>query len=338
MCVGTRMQTLESSRKIGKECHDATDDLQCNNANILDILNRPEPAKICAPMVRYSKLGFRTLVRKYGCDIAYTPMIVADSFLQSESCRNIEFQTNTLDKPLIVQFGAKDAKEFADATLLVSPYVSGVGLNCGCPQRWAVSAGYGAKLLKDPVTLKDYIKFARAQVPSKDFTISAKIRIDSDYKKSVDLCRQLEQTGVSFISVHGRTPSERGEPVHYDAIKLIKDSLSVPVVANGDVTSLQSLKKVHDLTGADGIMVARGLLNNPAMFQGYANTPIKCVKDWVEISMAMGTHFTCFHNHLIYMLEKLSTKADKRLFNTLQSTPAVLEYLDKFFNANTSSK
>lgn len=303
------------------------------NPSILDILSRDEPAKICAPMVRYSKLAFRTLVRKYGCDIAYTPMIVADCFLQSESCRNVEFQTNSDDKPLIVQFGAKDAREFADATLLVSPYVSGVGLNCGCPQRWCIQEGMGCALLRDPQVTADYIRFARAAVPDSNFTISSKIRIDKDEKKTIDLCRKLEHAGTSFITVHGRTPSERNEPVHYDVIKLIKESVSVPVIANGDVTNMASLNKVTELTGCDGVMVARGILSNPAMFHGYENTPIECVRDWVDISLKLGTHFTCFHNHLIYMLEKVSAKADKRLFNTLQSTPAVLHYLeDRFFN------
>ena len=74
-------------------------------------------------------------------------------------------------------------------------------------------------------------------------------------------------------------------------------------------------------------MVARGLLANPAMFSGYEFTPAECIRDWVDISLSYGTSFTCFHNHLIYMLEKVTTKAEKRLFNALQSTPAVLEYL-----------
>ena len=309
--------------------------MESDNPNILEILARDEPAKICAPMVRYSKLAFRTLVRKYGCDIAYTPMIVADSFLQSESCRNVEFQTNDNDKPLIVQFGAKTARDFADATQLVAPYSSGVGLNCGCPQRWCIADGMGCYLLRDPETTRDFIKQARELVPDTKFTISAKIRIDKDERKTIDLCRKLEAVGTSFISVHGRTPQERHEPVHYDVIKLIKESVSVPVVANGDVTDMTSLRKVTEITGCDGVMVARGILSNPAMFHGYQYTPLECVRDWVDISLKLGTHFTCFHNHLIYMLEKVSTKADKRLFNMLQSTPAVLEYLDdRIFNSN----
>lgn len=77
-------------------------------------------------------------------------------------------------------------------------------------------------------------------------------------------------------------------------------------------------------------MVARGLLSNPAMFHNYLNTPIQCVNDWVDISLKHGTAFTCFHNHLIYMMDKVTSKSDKYIFNALKSTPAVLEYLDKY--------
>ena len=75
-------------------------------------------------------------------------------------------------------------------------------------------------------------------------------------------------------------------------------------------------------------MVARGLLANPAMFSGYQHTPVDCIKNWVDVSLRLGTPFTCFHNHLIYMMDKIVSKSEKRFFNSLQSTPAVLEYLN----------
>ncbi|XP_016402170.1 tRNA-dihydrouridine(20a/20b) synthase [NAD(P)+]-like, partial [Sinocyclocheilus rhinocerous] len=103
---------------------------------------------------------------------------------------------------------------------------------------------------------------------------------------------------VSWITVHGRTADERHQPVHYDAIKTIKDSLSIPVIANGDIKSMQDVEAVYELTGVDGVMAARGLLANPAMFAGYEETPLQCVWDWVDIAVEHGTPFTCFHHHL----------------------------------------
>uniref|UniRef100_H2YUF9 tRNA-dihydrouridine synthase n=1 Tax=Ciona savignyi TaxID=51511 RepID=H2YUF9_CIOSA len=298
--------------------------------NVMTLLNQPEPTKICAPMVRYSKLAFRTLVRRYGCDIAYTPMIISKSFLESEMCRQNEFVTNKGDTPLVVQFAASTPTEFSQASEMIYPYASGVSLNCGCPQRWAMAAGYGAKLLQKPEDLIDYVKFTKARICDDEFTVSVKIRLHDDVRRTVEMCQGLEKVGVSYISVHGRTSKERHQPVHYDSIKLIKEALSIPVVANGGVTSLSQLKKVHKLTGANGVMVAQGLLNNPALFQGHKTTPLSCVKDWVDISLKLGTPFTCFHNHLIYMFDNVTSKSEKRIFNNLQSTPAVLEYLNKY--------
>lgn len=76
-----------------------------------------------------------------------------------------------------------------------------------------------------------------------------------------------------------------------------------------------------------GVMVARGLLANPAMFAGYEETPLKCIWDWVDIALELGTPFMCFHQHLMYMMEKITSRQEKRIFNALSSTSAVLEYL-----------
>ena len=106
-----------------------------------------------------------------------------------------------------------------------------------------------------------------------DLLVSVKIRIHSDYKKTIELCRQVEKAGVHFISVHGRTKSQRSHPVNFEAIKNIKQSVQVPVVANGDIKTLDDVKSVKEATNIDGVMAARGLLENPAFFAGHELTP-----------------------------------------------------------------
>lgn len=229
----------------------------CDNAfarldtktDIVELLCNNEVIKVCAPMVRYSKLPFRMLVRKYGCDVAYTPMIVSNSFVQSDKCRNNELITNDTDQPLIAQFAASNPIDFASAAEIVYPYVDGVDLNCGCPQRWAMKEGYGANLLDRPEELVEFIRLTRSRISDRKFSVSTKIRISDNMKQTINLCQSLERIGVSFIAVHGRIVEERNEPVHYDAIKLIKDCVSIPVIANGDATSLDSVNKIHKLTG-----------------------------------------------------------------------------------------
>ncbi|KPI97891.1 tRNA-dihydrouridine synthase 4-like [Papilio xuthus] len=113
---------------------------------------------VCAPMVRYSKVQFRTLVRSYDTDLTFTPMILADSFCQNAKARSNEFTTTVNDSPLIVQFAANDVNDFVDASKLVYPYADGVDLNCGCPQRWAMKDGYGCALLSKPEVIHELVK------------------------------------------------------------------------------------------------------------------------------------------------------------------------------------
>ena len=91
--------------------------------DLVAMLNSGNLIKVCAPMVRFTKLPFRQLVLKYGTDIAVTPMIMSDSFVRSQKARDNEFTTSVLDTPLIAQFAANNAKDFADAAELVHQYV-----------------------------------------------------------------------------------------------------------------------------------------------------------------------------------------------------------------------
>lgn len=287
--------------------------------------------KICAPMVRYSKLPFRLLVREYGCDLAFSPMIMAESFAVSQKARENEFSTSTRDKPLIVQFASNTVDQFVEASKIVSNYCNGVDLNCGCPQGWALREGIGASLIDKPEFISDLVRQTRNQCRD-DLLVSIKIRIHSDYQKTIELCRQVESAGVHFISVHGRTKYQRAEPVNWEAVTAIKQSVQIPVIANGDIKSLDDVIRVKQETNVDGVMAARGLLENPAFYAGFSETPKECIESWIKFSLDTGTQFSCFHHHLSYMLERTLSRADRKFFNGLNSTSAVLHYLDKNFD------
>jgi tRNA-dihydrouridine synthase 4 len=115
--------------------------------------------------------------------------------------------------------------------------------------------------------------------------------------------------------------------VNLSAIREIKSSLNIPVVANGDIRSLKDVREVQRSTGVDGVMAARGILENPAMFAGASVTPVECVQQWVRIALDIGTPFTTFHHHLIYMCERILSRAERRIFNSLSSTSAVIDFL-----------
>ncbi|CAO3566867.1 unnamed protein product [Mortierella alpina] len=208
------------------------------------------PLNVCAPMVRYSKLPFRELVRRYNCDIVYTPMILADVFSASNYSRECEFSTNMLDDPVVIQFAASNGVDLANAAELAAPYVSGIDINCGCPQKWAIQEKIGSHLMSDPETVRDMIRMTKARV---QIPCSIKIRIHKDLRETEEFVKRALSVGVDFITVHGRTKRQKStEPVNLEGMKLVKEVSTVPVLANGDVFSIEDANRIVEATGVDG--------------------------------------------------------------------------------------
>ncbi|KAJ3260639.1 tRNA-dihydrouridine(20a/20b) synthase [NAD(P)+]-like protein [Boothiomyces macroporosus] len=290
--------------------------------------------KICAPMVRYSKLPFRQLVRDYNVDLCYTPMILADVFKHSQMSRQAEFTTNFKDDPVIVQFAANNGTDAADAAELIAKYSNGVDINCGCPQPWAIGEKIGSYLLSQPETVKDIVDQVKRRTSSvkmqdgSSFPCSIKIRIHEDLNETVELCKRAEAVGVDWITVHGRLKKQKNhEPVNLDALKIMKESVNVPLFTNGGIYNLKEANAMMEYTKADGVMVATGLLQNPALFSGYDYTPIECVEKFINYSVGYGSNHFIFHHHLMFMLENVMSRAEKQNFNALYSIPGVIDYL-----------
>ncbi|XP_065356707.1 tRNA-dihydrouridine(20a/20b) synthase [NAD(P)+]-like [Calliphora vicina] len=303
--------------------------------------------RVSAPMVRYSKLEFRRLLRKHGVKLCFTPMIIADSFNNSEKARQNEFTTTSEDKPLIAQFAAKDAIEFSNSSQLIYPYVDGIDLNCGCPQSWAIAKGYGCGLLKQPELVKDIIQTIRRRV-NENFSVSLKIRLLSheSSNSTIEFARQLEMCGATFLSLHGRTMWQKtSDPLNVAAIREVKDSLRIPLIANGNVKSWQTACELYEQTRADGIMAARGVLANPVLFNPeYKNdsttAPLDCIQDWLNIAAEAGDNlqFLCFHHHLTFMWG-CNLKRKLRLeFNTFTKKQQILDFFYDNYNVKASSE
>lgn len=200
-------------------------------------------------------------------------------------------------------------------------------MNCGCPQRWALKEGYGADLLKKPDLVKDLIYQVRNRIPN-PFTVSVKIRLLKDIRKTIEFCRIMEKAGASFLTVHARTPEMRNEPIDLDNLKLVRDCVKLPLIANGDVKNLESAERLYRESNCDAVMSARSILTNPALFSGHSVTPFNCIQDWLDITSTIPTQFLCFHHHLVFMLEKILPKKSRIFFNNLQNKSDVLQFLD----------
>lgn len=307
--------------------------------------------RISAPMVRYSKLEFRRLVRQNGVQLAFTPMMISDSINNSEKARQNEFTTGPDDQPLIAQFAAKDATEFVTSAQLVYPYVDGVDLNCGCPQSWAIAKGYGCGLLRQPEKVRDVVQTLRRTLPT-DFSVSVKMRLlqasdnEESLQRTIELAQQLEHCGVTFLTLHGRTPAQKHskDTLNVEAMAEVAKSLHIPLVVNGNVESYQDAVDLHASTKASGVMAARGLLANPALFNSEyplaTRTPKSCVQQWLDIAASAGDNllFQCFHHHLSFMWSNEMKRSLRVQFNSLSNKSQVLEFLAEHYDVRPSTE
>lgn len=154
--------------------------------------------------------------------------------------------------------------------------------------------------------------------------------------ETIELCRQLEHCGVTFLTVHGRTPSQGScDASDVNALAEVKRSLSIPLIANGDCRSLRDADEIFEKTGCDGVMSARGILSNPTLFSGnFDSTPLECVQNWIDICSAAGDGITFqnFHHHFTFMMEKLMRKQERVTFNRYTRKEQVFQHFDENYD------
>ncbi|KAK4570200.1 tRNA dihydrouridine synthase [Recurvomyces mirabilis] len=303
------------------------------------------PINVSAPMVRYSKLPFRLVAREYGTDITYIPMILAHEFIRSQIARDSDFTTSPLEgqptidgrqHALIAQFASSDPVELARAAEMIAPWVDGVDLNCGCPQSWAMKEGIGCSLMSNPDLVAEMVRAARKRLnPSQ--SVSVKIRIHKDLNETIAWVKTVQGAGVTYITIHGRTRSQRSStPPDYEAIRQLRQHIHVPVVANGDAYTLADVHKIARLSEADGVMAARGILENPAMFAGHDVTPAECVHRLLGYCMRCPMPFPLVLHHVSEMTARMPgmNKKEKRRLMECQDLLDLVDYVEAGWGAH----
>lgn len=150
-------------------------------------------------------------------------------------------------------------------------------------------------------------------------TISVKIRIHKDLRDTIDFVKTVQEAGVDFITIHGRTRNTASSiPVNLEAIRLVREHISVPTLANGDVYSLKDAFDITEKTGVDGVMSARGLLENPGLFKPPTKGAVVCEWEVVEKFMRYVAKaplpFKLVVHHLTEMVGSDHTQAGSTLF------------------------
>jgi len=223
-----------------------------------------------APLSGCSDLAFRLICRDYGAKFCFFEMVDAHSLIFRRR-RTLEIlKTDPADEPIAAQLLGVDPALMLDAAakILEVARVAFLDINGACPAKKVVKKGAGAALLRDPARLWAVVKRLSSSLP---VPVTVKLRTGYDARDVdgiVRIARGCLDNGAAAIFVHGRTKSQGyAGDIDYEAIRAVKESVGIPVFGTGNVLSGALAKKMFDETGCDGILVARGSLGHPWIFE-----------------------------------------------------------------------
>ncbi|NPA60907.1 MAG: tRNA-dihydrouridine synthase [Epsilonproteobacteria bacterium] len=231
-------------------------------------LNFERPLFALAPLAGFTDLPFRGVAKSFGADLTVSEMISSNALVEGNPKTAKMVERNLKETPYSVQIAGSDPEIIRRAVEIINGLdgVDVIDLNCGCPAPKIVNNLQGSALLTDLVKMGRAIETIK-RYSNKRYT-SVKIRLGFDKKNHIEISKVCEESGADFIAVHGRTRVGRYKaPVDYEAIAEIKENVSIPVIANGDITTPEKAKWVLDYTKADGVMVGRGAVGKPWIFK-----------------------------------------------------------------------
>jgi tRNA-dihydrouridine synthase B len=305
---------------------------------------------VLAPMAGVTDLPFRRLCRKMGAGLVVSEMVAADPNTWSTRKSRLRVQFGDEPAPRSVQIAGYDPQMMAEAALFnVQLGAEIIDINMGCPAKKVCKRAAGSALLQNPELVE---RILTAVVSAVDVPVTLKIRTgwDRQNRNAETIARIAEDSGVAALAVHGRTKACRfvGE-VEYDTIAKVVDAVSIPVLANGDITDPQRAVSVLKHTGAAAVMIGRAAQGNPWIFN-QINHFLKYDQplsppSMEECSQVMSEHLLALHEfygetggvrisrkHIGWYINPLpGGKEFTRVFNTLETTEQQRHFLQSFF-------
>ena len=305
---------------------------------------------VLAPMAGVTDLPFRRLCRKMGAGLVVSEMVAADPNTWSTRKSRLRVQFGDEPAPRSVQIAGYDPQMMAEAALFnVQLGAEIIDINMGCPAKKVCKRAAGSALLQNPELVESILT---AVVSAVDVPVTLKIRTgwDRQNRNAETIARIAEDSGVAALAVHGRTKACRfvGE-VEYDTIAKVVDAVSIPVLANGDITDPQKAVSVLKHTGAAAVMIGRAAQGNPWIFN-QINHFLKYDQplsppSMEECSQVMSEHLLALHEfygetggvrisrkHIGWYINPLpGGKEFTRVFNTLETTEQQRHFLQSFF-------
>ena len=304
-----------------------------------------------APMAGITDKPFRQLCCQMGAGLAVSEMVSANPKVWNTEKSKLRMIHSAEAGIRSVQIAGSDPEEMAFAAQVnVESGAQIIDINMGCPAKKVNKKLAGSALLKEPSQVEQIVK---SVVNAVDVPVTLKIRTGwcENTRNGIEIAKIAEYNGIQSLAVHGRTRCDfyKGN-AEYQTIKAIKQAISIPVVANGDITSAQKAKEVLDITGADAVMVGRGAQGRPWIFReinhflktGQLMDPpsldevrsilIEHVRELHQFyGDFMGLRIARKHVSW-YMQTHEQGKAFRSSFNALESTSEQLESLNVYFD------
>ncbi len=310
---------------------------------------------ILAPMAGVTDQPFRQLCKRMGAGLVVSEMVTSDVRLWNTRKSSLRMIHSGDPEPRSVQIAGGDPEMLAEAARRnVEMGAQIIDINMGCPAKKVCNKAAGSALLKDEQLVRDILQ---AVVATVDVPVTLKIRTgwDRENKNGINVAKIAEDAGIVALAVHGRTRADlyMGE-AEYETIAAIKQSVSIPVLANGDIDSPQKAKAVLAATGADGLLIGRAAQGRPWIFreiEHYLQTGEQLpAPGLAEVERILLEHLTALHafygdvmgvriarKHVSWYLATLpGAKEFRAQFNRLDSTDAqcanVREFLSERHN------
>lgn len=224
---------------------------------------------ILAPMAGVTDRAYRNVCKKHGAEFVISEMVSAKAMHYKDANTKFLSQITENEQPMAIQLFGSEPDIIAEAAKQLSEMEerpAAIDINMGCPVKKIVSNREGSALMREPERAAEIVYAASKAV---DIPITVKMRagFSSNELNAPSLAKMCEQAGASLITVHGRTRDQfYAPPVDHEIIKKVKEAVSIPVIGNGSIYTADDAIHMLNSTGCDGIMIARGSMGNPWLF------------------------------------------------------------------------
>jgi nifR3 family TIM-barrel protein len=241
-------------------------------------INFPENPVFLAPMEDVTDMGFRLMCKRFGADMVYTEFVSSDALIRHVNKTQAKLGISEEERPVAIQIYGRETDAMVEAARIceeANPDI--LDINFGCPVKKVAGKGAGSGMMRTPELM---VGITAAVVKAVKIPVTVKTRLgwDNDSRIIVELAEQLQDTGIQALTIHGRTRSQMysGE-ADWSLIGAVKNNqrMHIPVIGNGDVTTPEICKRRFDETGADAVMIGRGSIGSPWVFEEvkhYLNT------------------------------------------------------------------